>query len=280
MEKLVFLDIDGTLCDKSGVVPLSAKRAILKARDNGHKVFLCTGRSTSEINTDIKKIGFDGIVAGAGAYVECGQKEIYHKTLDQKPLKELIQYMLCENILFVLERNEGCMVTKEGLENLDSTLKSEQVFDEKARKEFIQSMNICTNPLEISGVNKILYFNSTKSLEELEKRFGSYFAILPSSIEAMGARSGEISDKKINKATGIQKVLEYFKKTKEDVIAIGDGMNDIEMIQYAKIGIAMKDGQEKLKLLADYVAPAVKDDGIYKSFIHFKLMEECDSFKG
>lgn len=274
MKRLVFLDIDGTLCDKNGTVPKSAKLAILKARENGHKIFLCTGRSTSEINPNIKEIGFDGIVAGAGAYVECEEKEIYHKTLEQDPLKELISYMICENILFVLERNEGCMVTEDGLKSLDNTLKLEQVFDEDARIEFINSMKLCSNPLEIDNVNKILYFNSTKSLEELEKRFGSYFTILPSSIEAMGARSGEISDKNINKATGIQKVLGYYNKSREHVIAVGDGINDMEMIQYAHIGIAMGNGQEQLKKLADYIAPSVNEDGIYESFAHFKLIEK------
>lgn len=273
MEKIVFLDIDGTLCDKGGNVPESAKKAIENARENGHKVFLCTGRSTSEINENIKKIGFDGIVAGAGAYVECNEKEIFHTILDGEELKKLIQYMLQENILFVLERNEGCMVTKDGLQMLDRVLKEGQVFEEEVRKEFINSMIICDNPLTVRNVNKILYFNSEKSLEELKNQFADCFTILPSSIEAMGARSGEISDKNINKATGIKKVLDFYNKTRNDVIAIGDGMNDIEMIQYAGIGIAMENGQEHVKQMADYVARTVNEDGIYESFKRYGLIQ-------
>ena len=58
--KAVFLDVDGTLVNEGGLVPESAQRAVREARANGHRVFLCTGRSPAELWPQIRDIGFDG----------------------------------------------------------------------------------------------------------------------------------------------------------------------------------------------------------------------------
>ena len=72
IRRAVFLDVDGTLVDYSGRIPASARHAVRAARANGHLVFLCTGRSRSELWPAVTDIGFDGLVGGAGAYVEVG----------------------------------------------------------------------------------------------------------------------------------------------------------------------------------------------------------------
>ena len=85
-KKIIFLDVDGTLVNENGIVPESAKVAVKKARKNGHYVFLCTGRSKAEIYEDIMEIGFDGIIAAAGGYIELGDKVLF-PTLELKKEK-------------------------------------------------------------------------------------------------------------------------------------------------------------------------------------------------
>ena len=63
--KLVFIDIDGTLADENHVVPESAKIACKQAQANGHKLFICTGRSVPKIERSILDLGFDGVVSVA-----------------------------------------------------------------------------------------------------------------------------------------------------------------------------------------------------------------------
>ena len=65
--KLVFIDIDGTLADENHVVPESARIACKQAQANGHKLFICTGRSVPKIERSILDLGFDGVVSVAGA---------------------------------------------------------------------------------------------------------------------------------------------------------------------------------------------------------------------
>ncbi|SDX67312.1 haloacid dehalogenase-like hydrolase [Geodermatophilus africanus] len=63
--KAVFLDVDGTFVNDRGVVPPSARKAVVAARANGHEVFLCTGLSMAELRGEIVEPGFDGVIASA-----------------------------------------------------------------------------------------------------------------------------------------------------------------------------------------------------------------------
>lgn len=76
--------------------------------------------------------------------------------------------------------------------------------------------------------------------------------------------SGEISSRGINKAFGMQKYLEHAGIARENTIAFGDGTNDIEMLKYAHIGVAMGNAVETLKKQANYVTSGV-DEGWYKA---------------
>lgn len=77
--KIVFIDIDGTLLTENGIIPESAQQACRQARENGHLLYLCTGRSKAEIYDSIWNIGFDGLIGAAGGYVESGNEMLYHK---------------------------------------------------------------------------------------------------------------------------------------------------------------------------------------------------------
>jgi len=68
--KIIFLDVDGTIIDYDNHIPESAVVAIRKAREKGHLVYVCTGRSKAEMPPEIWDIGFDGMIGGNGSYVE------------------------------------------------------------------------------------------------------------------------------------------------------------------------------------------------------------------
>ena len=68
MSKILFIDVDGTLVDYDNNIPQSAVKAIKIARNNGHKVYICTGRSKSEVYQELWDIGLDGMIGGNGIY--------------------------------------------------------------------------------------------------------------------------------------------------------------------------------------------------------------------
>lgn len=272
MENNIFIDIDGTLCDFNGVVPDSAITAIKAARENGHKVLLCTGRAKSEIYPFILEIGFDGLVCSAGAYVECDNKVIFHKSIEEDKIKMLIDSLQKDKIPFILETNQGVFIKKEDAKVLQDIFMAGRKAMNIDANEFVKILNEVDDISKINKVNKVLFFQAKKSIEQMQEELKEHFLILPNSIGVFGRYSGEISDKNINKSTGIQKVLEYYGKTKETVIAFGDGANDMEMLEFAHIGIAMGNAWEYLKKRADDITDSVSENGIYNSFKKYKLI--------
>ena len=82
----------------------------------------------------------------------------------------------------------------------------------------------------------------------------------------------DISSITTSKATGIQKVLDYYNISLEDTMAIGDGNNDIEMLEYCHTSIAMGNSEQDVKEAANYITTDINNDGIYNAFKHYGLI--------
>ena len=92
---MIFLDIDGTLLDeKEGIVPESAVRALHRAKENGHLIFICTGRCKAIWPKDILAIGFDGVIGGCGTDIYYRAKELFHAQIDRKLQREVVADLL------------------------------------------------------------------------------------------------------------------------------------------------------------------------------------------
>jgi len=83
-QKVVFLDVDGTIVNDKGIIPESAKQAIRTAVENGHKLVVCSGRSRFQLPQMLLDLGFSGMVTAAGAQVTADGKEIYHAVIDEE----------------------------------------------------------------------------------------------------------------------------------------------------------------------------------------------------
>lgn len=79
MGKVIFLDIDGTLCNDAGIVPESAKIAITKSYEKGHRFYLCTGRSKAELSDEVLDLPISGIIGAGGGYCEVDGDVILHQ---------------------------------------------------------------------------------------------------------------------------------------------------------------------------------------------------------
>lgn len=90
--KLVFIDIDGTLADENHIVPESAKTACARAQANGHKLFICTGRSVPKIERNILDLGFDGVVSVAGAQANIDDKLLFQHLVSPEAIDAAMAY--------------------------------------------------------------------------------------------------------------------------------------------------------------------------------------------
>jgi hypothetical protein len=106
-QKLIFLDIDGTLVAAMAEPSALAAKAIQGARGNGHKVFLCTGRNMPIIGSDILSVGFDGIIASAGSHVEVEGKVLFDSILSEEIIQECLAVFHSHGIYCRIESPEG-----------------------------------------------------------------------------------------------------------------------------------------------------------------------------
>ena len=121
-------------------------------------------------------------------------------------------------------------------------------------------------------MKKLLILSSRDSLSvrSVIKDLDPSFTLVNNTVGLPEDLMAEIVLSDISKATGIEKVLSYYGASREDSVAIGDGSNDIEMVEYANIGIAMGNASADLIAVADYVTTDIEKDGI-KNAIFYAL---------
>jgi hypothetical protein len=268
--KLIFFDIDGTLVGFDGKIPKSTYKAIDIARSRGNKVFICTGRSKCQIYDFLIDYGFDGIIAATGAYVEYEGKVIRHDTIGEENIGRLISYFAKENIAYALQAADNQISSAENLEIMrrliNEQLKASGREDNpNVFADVVIANDLTINPTKYAYAEKAIYYASTKSVKEVRKALSPYFDVTASSFEKPDDTSGEVTMAGINKAFGMKVIGEYLGVSRENMIAFGDGPNDIDMLEHAGIGIAMGNAGDYTKSVADMVTERISEDGIYNA---------------
>lgn len=271
-KKIVFLDVDGTLCNDEGFVPDSARDAVRAARKNGHLVYLCTGRSQAELYDFIMEVGFDGVIGAGGGFVSIGDEMLYHKRVSDDDVRHLVDFFNEHHVDFYLESNGGLYASENLVHHLETMMYGDVDHDEEARRKrdenpnhFIEAM-IQGESLYRSDVNKACFLQSDVPFDRIKEEFAGEFNVIPCTVPMFGPDSGELAVPGVHKATAIEALLEHLGLDQKDTIALGDGMNDAEMLEYCQIGIAMGNAKAGLKEIADEVTDTHDEGGIRNSF--------------
>ncbi len=269
----IFLDIDGTLVNKSGKVPDSARQSIAKARENGHKIFVCSGRSRCEMYDSILEVGIDGIIGSAGAYVELEGHKIYHRPMTEDMNRRLLTYFETRNICVFVETNDELLVNDIGLQYVADYItecKNKNLPYDKAFFDLASPLSEKNSPEKLP-INKILYVTTQYQPEVIKRDLQDAFTVVDSAI-ALPGNSGELSEPGMHKGKGIEVVLKHLNIKMEDTVGIGDGENDIEMLRFVGTAIAMGNANPKLKEIANFVTSDIDEDGIKNAFLHLGLI--------
>lgn len=264
IKKLLFFDIDGTVLTEGSerYVPESTKKAIRLLQKNGHICFVNTGRSWSEIHTDITNLGFDGFVCGCGTYIR------YH---NQILLTTELPMKLADNILEDVHRYKLEWIL-EGQHNVYfSTLPYKTRIGNFNQEYHIQFPDICANvPPETRGLHYDKFCICSHTNSNLERFIAKYQEQL--SFIDRGNHFYEVVPAGYSKASGMEFLADYFHIPQEDTIAIGDSTNDLPMLTFAGLSIGMKESDPVVLEIVDYVTDSVEKDGIYKAMKNFELI--------
>lgn len=273
-KKVVFLDVDGTLCNDLGLIPASAIEAIHKAKENGHKIYLCTGRCKAELYDFIMEIGFDGVIGSGGGFVESDGKMLYHKKFEEQDLQDILSYFNKYNMNYYIETNHGMFASKNCITQLNNIAKSieEMGEDPNGCYQFSDALLPLMEDTKLVDVNKICFLDTGHPFVNIKNKFENRFTIMHCTVPMFGDNSGEVILKGVDKAIAMEYLLKHLGVDRQDTIAIGDGMNDAVMLQYAHIGIAMGNAAQGLKDIADDITSTHDEDGIYQSFLKHHLI--------
>jgi Cof subfamily protein (haloacid dehalogenase superfamily) len=275
--RAVFLDVDGTLVNHRGLVPDTARAAVRQARANGHLVFLCTGRSLSALWRSILDIGFDGLVAAAGGYVEAGGRVLVHHHVPLDEVRRVTGYFDERGVEYLLESNDGVCGSagvRERIQRLLVTSIADEDLLAEVERGFMSFVDRIQVRPDLDGVhvNKVSFLGSDLTLDEIRAEFGEVFDVIPATVPLFGANSGELSLRGVHKATGIALLIEHLGIPRERTIAFGDGFNDLEMLEFAGVGVAMGQAPEAVAARADLRTGTPDEDGIHAGFTALGLI--------
>lgn len=255
MIKACFFDLDGTLLSHSTYeISESTRTALRMLQEKEIQVVLATGRHLIEIEEmPGNDICFDGYILLNG-----------HLCLD-KEKKVVYKHPICE---------EDCKKLAELFEKKEfpvTIIEKERQYNNFNNDYVIESLAQFSTPIpEISSYDGAdVYMAVTYQAEK--EMLQEY---LPNCAFTQWHDYGyDVNAKGGGKTKGIQEYIAYHDLKREEIMAFGDAQNDIEMLQFAQIGVAMGNAADHVKKHADYVTKHVDEDGIYHALKHFGIIE-------
>ena len=265
MARLVLIDLDGTLLTRTQDVPPSAQAACREAREAGHILAMCTGRSTPEIYPWLWDLGFSAVIGGSGAYVEVDGQVIRDERIDRADI---------ESVNKVLSRNE-CLWVWQSSEAMHPSADYLSVFPGKD-PDWVPYMRQI-EPYLRSGIpdsaSKCAFLAPRAGIfEAMSSQLDERFDIIGGSVGTADARVGEILKAQCHKLTGAHVLCGHLGISISDVVGIGDSPNDRELLAGVGTSIAMGNGSADVKAIASWVTSPVDEDGLARAFEYAGLI--------
>ncbi|NLG87760.1 MAG: HAD family phosphatase [Clostridiaceae bacterium] len=252
--KLLAVDVDGTLLNSRLEITVHTKQSIQKAIQKGIVFTICSGRPiqgvklmTDMLEVDIPVITYNGamVIADGKVIFSCtmrGEDVLQIERLGQEWGTTIVIW--AGNRLYVNKMNERA------LEYAQVSKVEPQVYTDV--KELIDI-----------GVSKVLWYDEIERIKEFERRLDGLLNLTVNFYTSQPFYL-EFVDQNVSKAVALEKMGEYYGITREEMIAVGDGFNDLAMIEYAGLGVAMGNAPEEVKNAADYVTLSNDEDGVAK----------------
>lgn len=257
-KKLLALDIDGTLTNTQKDITPATLEKIIEAQEKGHIVAIVSGRPLPGIRKiadtiELDRFGGYVLAFNGGRIVDYSTGEVvYQAVLDNDVVRDIYDYCL----------KAGCgMVTYDG----DRVITGTDIDGYMTFEASINHMEI----MRIDNFREYIDFPLNKCLltadpdkaekieQELAEKFGDQLNIFRSEPYFV-----EIMPPNVHKATSLEKLLEVLDMDRKDLVACGDGYNDLTMIEYAGVGVAMANAQDIVKEHANYITLSNDEDGL------------------
>ncbi len=265
--KLIALDIDGTLTNSKKEITPRTRYALLEAQAQGKRLVLASGRhpiGVYPIARDLCMDSYGGYIMSfnGGKIIDCTtDRTIVTKLFPREYLPDIISVLQDSNIT-VITWDDKRIFANDTVNDYTyvekDVLKTEMVVVE----DFVSKIKF--------DINKILLAGEPDELDEyqkiLSKRYDGLLEIYKSAPYFL-----ELMPFGVSKGSMLPLLLDHLGINRDELMAFGDHYNDLTMIGYAGMGVAMGNGEAEIKKIANYVCPSNDDDGIAETLNKFVL---------
>lgn len=256
MKKTLFFDIDGTLYNSNKEIPAKAKEAVFKARENGHDIFIATGRAPFMIRDVLAELQIDSYICFNGQYIVHENKVVYDAAIDIHFLESITSFANQKGHPLVYMNANKMIASIPYHPDVEESFHSLK-FPHPAHEELFHMNEKIYQALVFCSLDEeILYKKEFPNL-----KFVRWHRV-----------SADILPKGASKAEAILFLVKKLNLKIENTIAFGDGLNDIEMIDTVGFGVAMGNGHVEAIKRAKHVTKHVDEDGLFEALAYLKLI--------
>ena len=255
-----FFDIDGTLLPVGKPIPADAVSALHHAQSLGHRLFLCTGRSPFELTDEIRAFPFDGGVFSAGAYIISGQDTVFRGYITRRQKDFFFKVADEYGLLWILQTDDGSYMTQRAVDYYSGLCMAVH-----NRNIQFQGFHVVDRFPEGKPISKLFILSDQGRVLEARKALEGPFHSVNNTNGLPPESAAELMSPDFSKASGIRRMIGHLGEDMKSTVGIGDGENDVDMIDVCNIGIAMGNACGILKEHADYVTTDIEAGGIARA---------------
>ncbi|MCM8803678.1 MAG: Cof-type HAD-IIB family hydrolase [Candidatus Omnitrophica bacterium] len=273
MVKLIALDLDGTLLNSKGQINKEDKIALRNFYKKGGIVVIASGRMTDCVYIYSKILQIDTpLIVYNGAMVRLSEKEkrkiIYHNPVPLKYSRFIIEYCIKNEFLLNFYYNDILYA-----QNLPSLRKYAEIYSKQtgAKYNFIDDLRKFKDkrPTKLILITEPSFANNISNERKRDYQYNYFKKFFDKKLNIVKTNPEylEFMNKGVNKGKGLEKLAIYYRIKRDDIIAFGDGENDLEMLLYAGISVVPKNAKEKVKKIAKIVSDYTNDQSFISKFL-------------
>ncbi len=275
--KLVFLDIDGTLTPPAGhTIPASALEALKRAKKNGHRLFLCSGRNREMYQPIAAQFPFDGAIGCAGGWIEIDGQPIFDSPLEESVVEHTVQILHDHDFYAVRECLDGSFMD-ERLTDLLSNPAAVKGKEEWLRWQKTMGEAFGWQPSQNyhgDAVYKLVFIGfDADQMARITELLDPLFRVCVHNAPGEALFNGELIPRAFDKGRAVACICEKLGISLSDTVAFGDSPNDLEMLQTVQLGFAMGNAHPALKAQIPHSCPRFDENGLFKGFEMAGLIE-------
>lgn len=255
--KLFAFDIDGTLLDSQKKTLDSTREAIWKLQSQGHFITIASGRSRYLITNITRDLDISNYIVCNGAAAFIDHEQMFKNVMDNTALTDMAKTLDEQNV-------DTAMITMDGIFRSSSNNLGIMSDAMSSFGEDIPDMG--AQNISDHEIYQSLAFYSSELDEEVNSSFPQFRFV------RWHEQSVDVVPRDGSKAATLMTVADYLGIDRKDVIAFGDGNNDVEMLQAAGVGVAMGNAEPEVQMHADMVTASNDEDGIWQALREMALV--------